>query len=85
MIWDRRKLKGNCKIPIEYFEMTKICPICGKEINPNKERYNKTKAIPYIRHNDKFYFIHKECQYILYLGIKKTIEENIEEFSAYAI
>lgn len=86
MIWDKKKMKnGIQQIPIGLFDKENICPICNKKVIPENEKFNKTKAIPYIRYFNKFYFVHKECFYILYEGMNSTIKDNIQEYSAYTL
>jgi len=79
MIWNRDKLKVGSKIPIRYFSKKRICPICNTKINAEKEKFEKTGQVPYVRFFDKFYWIHKECFFVLYEGLDITAKENRDE------
>jgi len=83
-IWNKNKMKnGIQKIPDKLMAHNKICPLCGKKLDRKKETFNNTGSIPYIRHGDKFYDIHKECCFMMYEGLRQAIESNIEEYTAY--
>jgi len=87
MIWDKKKFKSGVQdIPPELFDQEMICPVCNKKIKDiSKEKLNKRKSITYVRHFNKFYIVHKECFFIMYEGIKETIDDNVEEYIAYRL
>jgi len=62
-----------------------MCPICNKKMDLDKERYDKTKSIPYIRVHNKMFYCHKDCYFLLYDCLKATIMENKEEYMVYEI
>ena len=77
IIWKKR---GGLKIPTkDLFNMNdNKCPICYEEIDLNTEKWKDGKT-PYIRHNENFYYCHKECYVFLYKCIKEIIEEHESE------
>jgi len=81
MRWNKEKMiKNRNKTPLKHFSDIYVCPICGEKVKPEEEKFNNTKQNPYIRFFDKFYWVHKECFFVLYEGMTLTINENKDEY-----
>jgi len=81
MKWNKEKMNENYgKIPMDLFSKTDICPICNTKVNPANEKFEATGMNPYTRCFDKFYWVHKECFFVKYIGMKRVIDENKDEF-----
>ena len=81
MRWNKNKMRENYKkVPLYLFSSRKMCPICNEKVNPKEETFYKSKCNPYIRCFNKFYWVHKECFFVMYEGMTETIEENKDEY-----
>ena len=84
MIWNKKEMRDNP--PPQLFDMNdNKCPLCHTRINVDKERWKKDSSFSCIRHNNYFYYCHKECFILLYDCVKRNVEKYSDEALVYMI